>query len=297
MEGNAELQGIFGTLRLVQALFLSAPLALLRAVDDDADRVPKGDRRPPHRARLDAAISYVAVVLALTAFVTSPATDRPCRVRGWLIHSKLMPLGCSSTSPPTSRFVRTAVAVVGYAAGAWTFILPPVLLLALWAMRPLIDEAHMLFSSLGLGGSFSPGLPLFAYHEARVMPAQTTSSRGVVASLFAVVFCCCRSHACCVRPVRVWLDTALRNFAFLMAPPVLDGLGSEPKRLFLEFLARALRSEAAERRSRRWGWRCAMMPHPHSVRKLAASSTGALSRWHSRPFSRPPPSSGASCPR
>jgi hypothetical protein len=39
---------------------------------------------------------------------------------------------------------------------------------------------------------------------------------------------------CCRRPVRVWLDTALRYFAFVVAPPVLDGLGTSPLRLGLE---------------------------------------------------------------
>jgi hypothetical protein len=39
---------------------------------------------------------------------------------------------------------------------------------------------------------------------------------------------------CCRRPVRVWLDTALRYFAFVVAPPVLDGLGTSPVRLGLE---------------------------------------------------------------
>jgi hypothetical protein len=156
-------------------------------------------------------------------------------VRGWLIHSKLIMLGCAIYFAADIALRALCVAVVGYAAGAWTFILPPVLLV-LWAVRPLIDEAHMLFSSLGLGGGFSPGLPLFAYHEA----PQPPPTRGVVSSLLSGFFCCCQSHGCCVRPVRVWLDTALRNFAFLMAPPVLDGLGSEPRRLFTEFVASTL---------------------------------------------------------
>ena len=37
-----------------------------------------------------------------------------------------------------------------------------------------------------------------------------------------------------MRPVRIWLDTALKYFAFAMAPPVLDGLGQDPRRLALE---------------------------------------------------------------
>ena len=119
-------------------------------------------------------------------------------------------------------------AAVGYAAGGYAFLLPPVLLLV-WMIHPLVDEAMYLFSSHGLGGGFSPGLPLFAYRE----PPQH-GGRSTVAAFASALFCCCRSHGCCVRPVRVWLDTALRYFAFVMAPPVLDGLGSEPRRLALE---------------------------------------------------------------
>ena len=243
MQSNAELQGIFGTLRLVQALFLSAPLLYFQLWTMMLIEFPKV-MEDHVTVLVSAVISYVAIVLALTAFVTSPATDRPCRVRGWLIHSKLISLGCLLYFAADIALRALAIAVIGYAMGAWTFILPPILLL-LWAIRPLMDEARMLLSELGLGGGFSPGLPLFAYHEPpgdETMRGETTERGGVLGTLFSSLFCCCSrsSNGCCVRPVRVWLDTALQKFAFLMAPPVLDGLGTQPKRLFVEFLTSTL---------------------------------------------------------
>ena len=102
-----------------------------------------------------------------------------------------------------------------------------------------------------------------------------------------------RHACCCVRPVRVWLDTALQQHqALLLAPPVLDGLGTQPKRLFLEFLASTLLCVAG---IPAWGCsRC--MPHPqHDPRSVIHWSRCRDER--SRRCSRPPPSSGASSPR
>ena len=70
-----------------------------------------------------------------------------------------------------------------------------------------MDEARMLLSELGLGGGFSPGLPLFAYHEPpgdETMRGETTERGSVLGTLFSSLFCCCSrsSNGCCVRPVR-----------------------------------------------------------------------------------------------
>ena len=228
METNAELQGIFGVLRLVQALFLSAPLLYFQVWTMMLIEFPKVMEH--HIVVLvSAAISYLALVLALTGFVTSPAIDRACRVRGWLVSSKAVMMGTLLYFAADVALRALTVATVGYAAGGYAFLLPPMLLLV-WMIHPLVDELGYLFSAHGLGGGFSPGLPLFAYRE----PPQNGGNGSGVAALASALFCCCRSHGCCVRPVRVWLDTALRYFAFVMAPPVLDGLGAEPRRLALE---------------------------------------------------------------
>ena len=71
---------------------------------------------------VSAGISYVAVVLALTAFVTSPATDRPCRVRGWLLQSKAVMLGCMFYFSSHIALRALAVAVIGYAPDSGTAI-------------------------------------------------------------------------------------------------------------------------------------------------------------------------------
>jgi len=229
MEHNAELQGIFGVLRLVQALFLSAPLLYFQLWTMMLIEFPKVLEH--HFVVLvSASISFVAIVLALTAFVSSPAVDRPCRVRGWLVSSRAVSIGCMCYFIGDITLRALAVATIGYALGAWAFLLPPLLLLA-WAVNPLIDEvSHLLSPTHGLGGGFGgAGLPMFAFHE-----PPTNSKKPPLLQMLQSVLCCCRSHGCCVRPVRVWLDTALRYFAFSMAPPVLDGLGSQPRRLATE---------------------------------------------------------------
>jgi len=98
-----------------------------------------------------------------------------------------------------------------------------------WTINPLVEEVRSLLSENGLGMGFSPGMPLFAYHEPPPKEGNSFS-----AQLLAFLCCCCNTHSCCVRPVRVWLDTALRYFAFSMAPPVLDGLGAQPNHLAIE---------------------------------------------------------------
>ena len=132
-----------------------------------------------------------------------------------------------------------AVATIGFAAGAYAFLLPPILLIG-WAANPLVDEARHLFSSYGLGMGMSPGMPMFADYGS---PDDRQSGGGLLRA------CCDQlctdpdtptERACCVRPIRVWLDTALRYFAFCMAPPVLDGLGGDPMRLAREAVVSTL---------------------------------------------------------
>ena len=70
---------------------------------------------------------------------SSPAVDRPCRVRGWLVSSRAVTVGCLLYFAADVTLRALAISTIGYAAGAWAFIFPPLLLLA-WAIFPLIDE-------------------------------------------------------------------------------------------------------------------------------------------------------------
>lgn len=172
LAANAELQATFGVLRLVQALFFSAPLFYLQAwvvVSIGFKRVLE------HHAILlvSAAFALLTLVLALTSFVISPASDRPCRVRGWLITSRAVSLACALYFTADATLRALAVSTLGYAAGAYALCFPALLIL-LW------------------------------------------------------MYCSC-GHA-----PHVWLEIALRHFAFSVAPPVLDGLGGQPQRLALE---------------------------------------------------------------
>jgi hypothetical protein len=92
MEDEAELQEVFTVLRLVQALFLSAPMLYFQVLII----MSIGPQRAYHHHLiliLSAGVSFLSLFIALTSFVLNPATDRPCRVRGWLISSKALLLG------------------------------------------------------------------------------------------------------------------------------------------------------------------------------------------------------------
>ena len=92
---------------------------------------------------VSSAISYVALVIALSAYVTNPGVDRPCRVRGWLVASNAVKMGCTLYFAADVTLRALAVATLGYGLGVWSFIVPP-LLLCVWAVNPLIDEVRHL---------------------------------------------------------------------------------------------------------------------------------------------------------
>jgi hypothetical protein len=204
MEDEAELQEVFTVLRLVQALFLSAPMLYFQVLII----MSIGPQRAYHHHLiliLSAGVSFLSLFIALTSFVLNPATDRPCRVRGWLISSKALLLGSALYFASDMSLRALAVGMLGYAIGSWAWIVPPALA-ALWLILPFFDYFFGMLSS-GSMPTRRSDVPLLGIGD---------KAGG------------------CRRPVRVWLDTALRYFAFVVAPPVLDGLGTNPVRLGLE---------------------------------------------------------------
>ena len=126
---NAELQAAFSTLRLVQALFFSAPLLYLQLWL----MMRLGlTRTTHHHATLiaSAAIAFASLVVALTAFVTSPVVSRACRVRGWLLSSRVVTIGCSLYFASDITLRALAISTLGSAAGPYSLVLPSLLLFA-----------------------------------------------------------------------------------------------------------------------------------------------------------------------
>lgn len=249
MEDHSELQGVFGVLRLVQALFLSAPLLYYQLLVV----MLIGPSRAYHHhliILISAAISATALIVALTSFVTNPATDRPCRVRGWLISSKAVMLGCFLYFVSDVTLRALAVAVVGYAAGAYAWAALPILV-SLWLVQPFMHAVVGLFTANNSFSNLDDRVPALGDLAAVNLSSASASVNdsafadpmrpGLLGeTFFNSLFCCCRKHGCCRRPIRVWLDSALRYCAFVVAPPVLDGLGSDWKRLLGEALISTL---------------------------------------------------------
>jgi len=137
MEDEAELQEVFTVLRLVQALFLSAPMLYFQVLII----MSIGPQRAYHHHLiliLSAGVSFLSLFIALTSFVLNPATDRPCRVRGWLISSKALLLGSALYFASDMCLRALAVGMLGYAIGSWAWIVPPALA-ALWLIQPFFD--------------------------------------------------------------------------------------------------------------------------------------------------------------
>jgi hypothetical protein len=145
MEDEAELQEVFTVLRLVQALFLSAPMLYFQVLII----MSIGPQRAYHHHLiliLSAGVSFLSLFIALTSFVLNPATDRPCRVRGWLISSKALLLGSALYFASDMCLRALAVGMLGYAIGSWAWIVPPALA-ALWLIQPFFDYFFGMLSS------------------------------------------------------------------------------------------------------------------------------------------------------
>jgi len=249
MEFNARLQGVFGVLRIVQALFLSAPLLYYQLLV--IILIGPSIVRHHHKViALSAFVSFAVLIIALTSYVLNPATERACRVRGWLIHSKAVLFGCALYFSADVALRALAVSVLGYAMGKYVWFALPLLVL-LWILRPCIEHLGTLFASAlsprsgapllsdrsdggyeGQGGHLSSSQ--LAAHDRAEKRRSAQSRRSRLESFFGALFCCCQSNGCCRKSTHVWLETALKYFAYVVAPPVLDGLGSEPTRLMLE---------------------------------------------------------------
>lgn len=152
LERNAELQATFGTLRLVQALFFSAPLLYVQGWMILMIEVP---HVVAHHITLLASsvLAFASLVIALTAFVTSPAVGRASRVRGWLLSSRTVYLGCGLYFAADVTLRALAVATLSFAVGRYALIFFAMLIVG-WVLsscgKPLhawLDTALRYFAS------------------------------------------------------------------------------------------------------------------------------------------------------